>query len=125
MVVSIITMSDHIATNVEKFLEISNSIKELQKKIKEFKSAQTIVQSEIVKIMKEKDVFVFKLNASGKVLELKTKETQKQVSSKYLKETFDKIYEMEDQDEAKSLLDKVLTEIENQPKTVKEKLTIR
>jgi hypothetical protein len=118
-------MSDHITINVEKFLEISNSIKELQKKIKEFKSAQTIVQSEIVKIMKEKDVFVFKLNTSGKILELKTKETQKQVSAKYLKETFDKIYEMEDQDEAKSLLDKVLTEIENQPKTVKEKLSIR
>jgi len=118
-------MSEHIKINVEKFLEMNDSIKELQKKIKEFRSARKIVEQEIIRIMKEKDVFVFKLNTSGKVLELKTTETKKNVSTKVLKETFNTIYELEDQSETKQILDKILTEIENQPTTVSEKLKIR
>lgn len=118
-------MSDHITVNVEKFIEITNSIKALHKKVKEFKSAQKIVEQELIRIMKEKDTYVFKLNASGKIIELKSTETKKSVSAKYLKETFDKIYELDDQDQAKQLLDEVLTEIENQPTTIREKLTIR
>ena len=38
-------MSDHITVNVEKFIEITNSIKALHKKVKEFKSAQRQVCS--------------------------------------------------------------------------------
>ena len=63
-------MSDHITVNVEKFIEITNSIKALHKKVKEFKSAQKIVEQELIRIMKEKDTYVFKLNASGKIIEL-------------------------------------------------------
>ena len=46
-------MSDHITVNVEKFIEITNSIKALHKKVKEFRSAQKIVEQELIRIMKE------------------------------------------------------------------------
>ena len=65
---------DVAETNVSKWLEIRKSIKNHQKKITELKSAQKVVETEIISSMKCNDIPKYELNQG--YLQLITKKSK-------------------------------------------------
>lgn len=106
--------------NVAKWIELKKSIKAHQKKITELKTAQKLVENEIIRTMKENDIPHFKLPTGS--IELKTREAKKAVPTKWIKEQITKIVDADDLDSTKTVIEQVLTEMENPPTSTKESL---
>ena len=115
------TEDENLASrNVAKWIELKKSIKAHQKKITELKTAQKIVEDTIIRTMKENDIPHFKLPTGS--IELKTREAKKSVPAKWIKEQITKVVDAEDLDLTKTVIEQVLTEMENPPTSIKESL---
>ena len=108
---------DVVKTNVTKWLDMTKTIKSYQKKISEMKAAQKIVESEIIRSMKMNNIPQFDL-PNGKSLKLKTKESKKAVTPKWIKEELGKLPES-----TKENVKGIIEKIDNRPTTsIKESL---
>jgi uncharacterized Fe-S cluster-containing protein len=114
---------DIAETNVSKWLEIRKTIKDHQTKITELKSAQKIVENEIIRSMKTNDIPKFDLKRGS--LELVTKKSKKSVTPKWTKEKLTKCLGIRDTLEAKQMIQNIMNEIDNRPITEKESLVYK
>ncbi len=114
---------DVAETNVSKWLEIRKSIKNHQKKITELKSAQKVVETEIISSMKCNDIPKYELNQGS--LELITKKSKQSVTPKWTKERLTKCLGVSDTLEAKQMIKNIMTEIDNRPFKEKESLVYK
>lgn len=115
-------MTSVIKTNCQKYVELQKTIKDLRVRMKEFRDATAIVENSIVTWMKENDQFILKLEDSGKVFELVSKDSKKTMSSKVLKEKLTEANELEGEAETKEAIEKIMEEIDNMPVVTKESL---
>jgi hypothetical protein len=109
-----------VKSNVSRWLDMKKSIKDGQKKIKEMKDAQKLVENEIIRIMEQKDIPNFNIGTGN--LSLKEKQSKKNVQPKWIKEKLNTVVDSDDVVATKNVLDEILTEIENPPTTVKKTL---
>ena len=113
---------DLVRVNVSKWLDLSKNIKNYQKQISELKSAQKMVESEIIRSMKANDIPKFEL-PNGKFIKLKTKESKKSVTPKWIKSELDKCTTSKNvSEDAKYLMKDIISKIDNRPTTSKESL---
>ena len=112
---------DVVRTNVSKWLDLTKTIKSHQKKIADLKAAQKMVESEIIRALKTNNIPQFDL-PNGKTLKLKTKESKKAVTPKWIKEQLGE-FKKDIPDNAKEKIQKIISKIDNRPTTsVKESL---
>ena len=62
--------------NVSKWLDLSVSIKRAKKKVSDLLSAQKLIENEIIRSMKEKELDIYEM-FGGKTLKIKRKESKK------------------------------------------------
>jgi len=110
---------DHVSEellkkNVSSYLELNVSLKTLRKKAKEFRDQKSILEVEIVRLMKDNQIPVLDI-PNGKHIELKTMESKKNKSSKWVKEQLNKCKMIESADTSKKMLVNIIDEIENVP----------
>tara|TARA_Y100000389_G_scaffold205111_1_gene263353 strand:- start:13395 stop:13769 length:375 start_codon:yes stop_codon:yes gene_type:complete len=109
-----------VKTNVARWLEMKKTIKDGQKKIREMKDAQKLVENEIIRIMEQKDIPNFNLGTGS--LKLKEKQSKKAIPPKWIKEKLNTVVDSNDAEATKVVMDEILTEMENPPTTVKKSL---
>ena len=107
--------------HVSSYLELTETLKTLNKKAKEFRDQKSVLELEIVRLMKENEVPMLSL-PNGKHIELKKKESKKNKTSKWVKEQLKKCKEIESADASKEMLVNILDEIENVPVAAVDKL---
>ena len=120
------TLSSHeediVRVNVSKWLELNKTMKTLQKQIRELKSAQKIVEGEIIRSMKSNDIPQFEL-PNGKFLKLTTKESKKSVTPKWIKSELDKCDTSQEMShEGKAMVQEIISKIDNRETRTKETL---
>ena len=79
--------------NVSKWLELSVNIKRAKKKVSDLLSAQKLIENEIIRSMKEKDLDIYEM-FGGKTLKIKRKESKQPVTPKWTKEKLLKFHVM-------------------------------
>jgi hypothetical protein len=117
---------DHISEellkkNVSSYLELNDSLKTLRKRAKEFRDQKDVLEVEIVRLMKDNQVPILNL-PNGKHIELKTKESKKNKSSKWVKEQLNKCKLIESADASKEMLVNIIHEIESVPVVTVDKI---
>tara|TARA_Y100000389_G_scaffold204539_1_gene257814 strand:- start:13565 stop:13969 length:405 start_codon:yes stop_codon:yes gene_type:complete len=112
---------DRVCKSISKWLELNQNITELQQKIAEVRSAQKIVQNDIIGLMNQKDLPEFGL-PNGKSLTLKKKQSRKAFTTKMIKAEIMNC-QKNVSDETSQKLNEIIKKIENRPVTaIKETL---
>jgi len=102
-----------VKSNVSKWLELSREIKGYKKKVGEMQSALKLIENEIIRCMKEKDVPEFEL-PNGKSLKLKRQNTKKNVTPKWTKEKLvDCLNNGSPDDVTKEMINNIIKKIES------------
>lgn len=109
--------------NVSKWLDLSVSIKRAKKKVSDLLSAQKLIENEIIRSMKEKELDIYEM-FGGKTLKIKRKESKQPVTPKWTKEKLLKLkIDNNTSAKTKELIKELMDEIEHRPvKAIKETL---
>ena len=110
--------------NVSKWREVNMNIKRVKKQVSDLLAAQKLLENEIIRSMKEKDVPTYELGNTGKTLKIKRKESKQPVTPKWTKEKLSKLkIDSNTSERTKELIKELMDEIDNRPiKEIKESL---
>ena len=101
--------------NVSKWLDLSVSIKRAKKKVSDLLSAQKLIENEIIRSMKEKELDIYEM-FGGKTLKIKRKESKQPVTPKWTKEKLLKLkIDNNTSARTKELIKELMDEIEHRP----------
>lgn len=113
---------DLVTKHVSKWLDLNEQIKNYQTQITDIKSAQKIVESEIIRSMKDNNLTNFELT-DGKELKLKMVESKKSLTPKWFKNELIKCNSPNaSKDDLLAIVKELYSKIENRPTKMTEKL---
>ena len=112
---------DVLKTNVTKFLDLDNVIKEKQKEIKTLRDMKKNLEGSIINFMKDKDIPQIQFK-DGERLQLRETVSKKSISDKWLDEKFNFILSTSDSGELKDALETLRFDITQRESTTRESL---
>jgi len=113
---------DLVTKHVSQWIDLNEQIKNYQTQITELKSGLKIVESEIIRSMKDNQLTNFEL-AGGKELKLKVVESKKSLTPKWFKNELIKCNSPNNsKEQVLALVKELYTKIDNRPSKKTEKL---
>tara|TARA_B100002052_G_scaffold293173_1_gene315893 strand:+ start:1329 stop:1709 length:381 start_codon:yes stop_codon:yes gene_type:complete len=113
---------DLVTKHVSQWIDLNEQIKNYQAQITELKSGLKIVESEIIRSMKDNQLTNFEL-AGGKELKLKVVESKKSLTPKWFKNELIKCNSPNNsKEQVLALVKELYTKIDNRPSKKTEKL---
>ncbi len=113
---------DLVTKHVSQWIDLNEQIKNYQTQITELKSGLKIVESEIIRSMKDNQLTNFEL-AGGKELKLKVVESKKSLTPKWFKSELIKCNSPNNsKEQVLALVKELYTKIDNRPSKKTEKL---
>jgi hypothetical protein len=109
-----------IRIHVTKWLELNTSLKTLRKNMAEHKTAQKMLEQNIIKSMKDKDIPSITLS-NGKSIILKTKVSKKSVTTKWIKDELGKCTDSSE-NSTKFVVKDIISKMNNPSVTKKDSL---